>query len=77
MVNATTAAFRKMMLNGRMNQLMTEAVEEGIDATKAAYGIDGLEKIDFKAATDAEPGQLREDADTYGKLIRELGIKAE
>lgn len=36
MVNATTAAFRKMMLNGRMNQLMTEAVEEGIAATKAA-----------------------------------------
>lgn len=42
--------------------------QRNIDATKAAYGIDGLEKIDFKAVTDAEPGQLREDADTTASI---------
>ncbi|WP_447947029.1 UPF0182 family membrane protein [Microbacterium lacticum] len=42
--------------------------QRNIDATKAAYGIDGLEKSDFKAATDAEPGQLREDADTTASI---------
>ena len=42
--------------------------QRNIDATKAAYGIGGLEKSDFKAATDAEPGQLREDADTTASI---------
>ena len=42
--------------------------QRNIDATKAAYGIDGLETSDFKAATDAEPGQLREDADTTASI---------
>lgn len=36
MPNETTKAFRRMMLNSRLNQLMTDAIEEGIAATKAA-----------------------------------------
>ncbi|GAA1649275.1 UPF0182 family protein [Microbacterium flavum] len=42
--------------------------QRNIDATKAAYGIDGLDKSDFKAVTDAEPGQLRADADTTASI---------
>lgn len=36
MPNEATKAFRRMMLNSRLNQLMTNAVEEGIAATEAA-----------------------------------------
>ena len=36
MVNATTAAFRKLMLSGHINRRMNEGVQEGIAATKAA-----------------------------------------
>lgn len=34
--NETRQAFENMMLSGRMNQLMTEAVKEGIIATQQA-----------------------------------------
>ncbi|MCT9820434.1 UPF0182 family protein [Microbacterium sp. W1N] len=46
----------------------SEFYQRNIDATKAAYGIDGLEKEDFQAVTDAEPGQLRADADTTASI---------
>ena len=36
MVNPITAAFRKMMLNGRLNTLMSQCVQEGIAATASA-----------------------------------------
>ncbi len=36
MVNQTTRAFRRMMINGRLNKLMTEAVQDGIEATALA-----------------------------------------
>ncbi|WP_299087067.1 UPF0182 family protein [uncultured Microbacterium sp.] len=54
----------------RPNQetLESEFYQRNIDATQKAYGIDGLEKSDFQAVTDAEPGQLREDADTTASI---------
>ncbi|WP_434810328.1 UPF0182 family membrane protein [Microbacterium sp. bgisy189] len=42
--------------------------DRNLEATKFAYGIDGLEKSDFQAVTDAEPGQLRADADTTASI---------
>ncbi len=36
MANETTNAFRKMMLSGRLNQLMNEAIKDGIAATNDA-----------------------------------------
>ncbi|MGB4779923.1 UPF0182 family protein [Microbacterium sp.] len=42
--------------------------QRNIDATKKAYGIDGLEKSDFQAVTDVEPGQLRADAETTASI---------
>ncbi|MEI3849436.1 MULTISPECIES: UPF0182 family membrane protein [Microbacterium] len=50
------------------NSLQAEYYQRNLDATKAAYGIDGLETTPFKAATDAEPGQLRADADTTASI---------
>ena len=54
----------------RPNQETLESpyYQRNIDATKAAYGIDGLEKSDFTAVTDAEPGQLQADASTTASI---------
>lgn len=54
----------------RPNQERFEAefYQRNIDATKAAYGIDDLEKSDFKAETEVERGQLREDAETTAQI---------
>ncbi|MFV0319371.1 MAG: UPF0182 family protein [Microbacterium sp.] len=54
----------------RPNQLDVERTyyQRNIDATKTAYGINGLEKTEFTAETDAEAGQLRQDADTTASI---------
>ncbi|MFT4219782.1 MAG: UPF0182 family protein [Microbacterium sp.] len=54
----------------RPNQLSLESeyFQRNIDATKAAYGIEGLEKTEFTAETDAESGQLRQDAETTASI---------
>lgn len=36
MANETTSAFTRMMLSGRVNEIMAEGAKEGIAATKAA-----------------------------------------
>ena len=43
-------------------------IQRNIDSTRAAYGIDDIEKIPFKAKTDAEPGALRADAETTANI---------
>lgn len=42
--------------------------QRNVDMTHEAYGVDGLDKQDFKAVTDAEKGQLREDAATTAQV---------
>ncbi|GAA2969806.1 uncharacterized membrane protein (UPF0182 family) [Microbacterium terrae] len=48
--------------------LEEEFYQRNVDMTHAAYGVDGLDKQDFTAVTDAEAGQLREDADTTAQV---------
>ena len=48
--------------------LEQEYYQRNVDMTHEAYGVDGLEKQDFQAATDAEAGQLREDAATTAQI---------
>ena len=45
-------------------QLEAPYIERAIASTKKAYGLEGVEKTDYDAVTDAEPGQLRSDAET-------------
>lgn len=54
----------------RPNQLALEGeyYQRNIAMTKAAYGIAGLDKKDYAATTDAEPGQLRADAGTTAQI---------
>ncbi|MEL5989771.1 UPF0182 family protein [Microbacterium phosphatis] len=42
--------------------------QRNVDGTRAAYGIDGIEKTEFSATTEVEAGQLRDDADTTASL---------
>ncbi|WP_374311992.1 UPF0182 family protein [Microbacterium sp.] len=42
--------------------------QRNVDMTHEAYGIAGLDKQDFQAVTDAEAGQLREDAATTAQV---------
>ncbi|MBB6392282.1 UPF0182 family protein [Microbacterium thalassium] len=52
------------------NQLSLESeyYERNLEMTKAAYGIDDLEKIDYTAEVTTEAGQLREDAETTASI---------
>ncbi|MBB2974757.1 hypothetical protein FHX49_000298 [Microbacterium endophyticum] len=52
------------------NQLALERdyYQRNIDSTKEAFGIDGLEKTNYDAVTDAEAGQLRADAETTASI---------
>lgn len=48
--------------------LEREYYQRNVDMTHEAYGVDTLEKQDFQAVTDAEAGQLREDAATTAQI---------
>jgi hypothetical protein len=48
--------------------LESEYIEKNLQATRAAYGLDGVERVEYNAITDATPGALREDADTTASI---------
>ncbi|WP_346728699.1 UPF0182 family protein [Leucobacter manosquensis] len=48
--------------------LESEYIERNIAATRAAYGIEDVEKERYDAVTDAEPGALRNDATTTANI---------
>ena len=43
-------------------------IDRNLQATRAAYGIDDILKVDYNATTDATPGALREDAETTASI---------
>jgi uncharacterized membrane protein (UPF0182 family) len=43
-------------------------IQRSIDATRAAYGVADVQEIPYSAITDAEPGALREDAETTANI---------
>jgi uncharacterized membrane protein (UPF0182 family) len=48
--------------------LELEYFQHNLDMTRDAYGLSGIEKVPFEAKTDAEAGQLRDDADTTASI---------
>ena len=48
--------------------LEEEYVQRNIDATRAAFGLDNVEVERYDAVTDAEPGALRNDAETTANI---------
>ncbi|WP_203138139.1 UPF0182 family membrane protein [Microbacterium sp. JZ31] len=49
-------------------ELEMDYFQRNVDSTRAAYGLDGIEKTEFSAETEVEAGQLRNDADTTASL---------
>jgi uncharacterized membrane protein (UPF0182 family) len=43
-------------------------INRNLEATRAAYGIDEILKVEYNATTDATPGALREDAETTASI---------
>jgi uncharacterized membrane protein (UPF0182 family) len=43
-------------------------IDRNLKATRAAYGIDEITKVEYNATTDATPGALREDAETTASI---------
>ena len=48
--------------------LESEFIQRNIDATRFAYGLDGVETIDYNAKTTATASDLRKDADTTANI---------
>ncbi len=49
-------------------ELETPYIQNNIDATLSAYGLDGVQTDNYLATTTAEPGALREDAETAASI---------
>jgi uncharacterized membrane protein (UPF0182 family) len=58
------AAVQSLKVRPSEKSLEAQYIQRNIDATRTAFGIDGIKKTPYSATTDAEPGQLREDAET-------------
>ena len=58
------AGVQSLKVNPSEKTLEREFIQRNIDATRTAFDIDGIEKTPYAATTDAEPGQLRADAET-------------
>src|SRR5690606_10977820 len=41
----------------------SQYIQRNLDATRAAYGIDDIERTPYQATIDVEAGQLRQDAE--------------
>lgn len=61
-------AVNTFQVKPNQNAYQAEYYQRNIDGTKEAYGVADLETTPFKAATDAEAGQLREDAETTASI---------
>ncbi len=48
--------------------LEAEYIKRNIDATRIAYGLDGIDEVDYQAKTAAEAGALRADAETTANI---------
>src|SRR5699024_1733817 len=46
----------------------TPFIQRNIDATLAAYGLEGLETQTYDAVTETEPGQLRDDTESTASI---------
>lgn len=61
-------AVETFQVRPNQRELEMDYYQRNVDMTRAAYGLDGIEKTEFSAETEAEAGQLRDDADTTASL---------
>jgi uncharacterized membrane protein (UPF0182 family) len=62
------AIIDRLQVQPSQGSLEAPYIEENIAATRQAYGIDDVEVQSYSAQTDAEPGALRDDAETTANI---------
>lgn len=65
---AYPAVIENFQVRPNAQTLEAEYISRNIDATKHAFGLDDVETTNYEAKTDAEPGALREDAETTTQI---------
>ncbi|MBM7478109.1 uncharacterized membrane protein (UPF0182 family) [Oerskovia jenensis] len=62
------AVVQRFQVNPNAQEFEAEYIQRNIDATKTAFGLDGVEAANYDAKTQAEAGALRADADTTASI---------
>ncbi|MEE1617053.1 UPF0182 family membrane protein [Brachybacterium sp. J153] len=66
--NAYPWAIQQFRVQPNERALEQPYIQDNIDSTRAAFGLDAIEEVPYTAATDAEPGALRADAATTAQI---------
>ncbi|MEI5583303.1 MULTISPECIES: UPF0182 family membrane protein [unclassified Agromyces] len=59
---------QRFQVDPSARSLEAEYIQRNIDLTRDAFGVSDIEEIPYEAKTDAEPGALREDAETTASI---------
>lgn len=59
---------QRLQVEPSARSLESQYIQRNIDATRAAYGVDDVQQVDYNAVTDATPGALRSDAQTTANI---------
>ncbi len=59
---------QKFQVDPSARSVESTYIQRNIDATRAAYGVADVTETPYKAVTDAEPGALRNDAETTANI---------
>ena len=62
------AIIDRLQVQPSAGSLEAEYIQKNIDATREAYGVAGVETVPYTAVSDAEPGALRDDAETTANI---------
>ncbi|WP_298455972.1 UPF0182 family protein [uncultured Cellulomonas sp.] len=62
------AVVQQFRVTPNAQELEEEFIQRNIDATRTAFGLDDVEVTPYSATTDAEPGALRQDAETAASI---------
>ncbi|WP_424924104.1 UPF0182 family protein [Actinomyces bowdenii] len=65
---AYPAVIQKFVVDPNAQREEAQYIQRNIDATLAAYGLDGIETTAYDAATTAEAGQLQSDAESTASI---------
>lgn len=65
---AYPAVVQRFQVDPNAVELESPFIQRNIDATLAAYGLEGVEQERYSARTDTEAGQLREDSESTAQI---------
>jgi len=62
------AIVQRLTVDPNAKRVEAEYIQRSIDATRTAYGLDGINVVSYDAVTTATEGQLKEDAQTTASI---------